>query len=114
MKMMKNLQNVHFTQKKEQLYHNIEEMLDDEEHPINKALNVLRKPTSMVIMVLISAVLFLGIKFGHNLQHEIDSIHRKVDGNTRADHLMGSKLHGLESQLNHLDTRESKLDFGVI
>jgi hypothetical protein len=73
--MMKNLQNVHITEKKEQLYHNIQEMFEDEEHPMNKALNVFRKPSSMIIMVLVSALLFLGVKFGH-LQHELDSISR--------------------------------------
>ena len=65
--MMKNSQNYQITQ--------IQEMLDDEESPFNKVLNVLRKPSSVIIMVLVSVILFLSLKFGH-LQHELDSISR--------------------------------------
>lgn len=58
MKMMKKLQEL-----------DIEEIMDDKHSPVNKVLTALRKPVSVLMMVGVATVLFIGIRFGHQLQY---------------------------------------------
>ena len=77
----------------------IEEMFDDDESPINRVLNKLRKPSSVVIGVLVAALLFLGIRFGH-MQHEINDLSTKVINEAKVENYMLHKLHGLQNQVH--------------
>ena len=73
----------------------------DEESALNRILNLLRKPSSIIILILAAVVVDVYIKLG-SIQLQMDHLNRKVAHETNSEHFIDGKVRGLQHQLNSL------------
>ena len=77
-------------------------------NPIERAYKVLRKPTTFVIVILICVILIITMQFGA-LQHEIDSLSKKLKGQENSEHRISNRLNSLSTELRHVEKDEREL-----
>ena len=76
--------------------------------PMEKALRILRRPTSFVIIILVCVIMLVTMQFGH-MQHEIAMLSKRVKETEKDEKRISSKISTMNSQLRHVQREEDEL-----
>lgn len=77
--------------------------------PIQKAMDIMFKPTSFIIMVLVCVIMTLLVQFSA-LNHQVEKLSKNVDNEFHTEEKLMQKAYSLSSEVKYLEYKEHKLD----